>query len=478
MSLRARLLLGMTCIAVVLVGAALLVWRRTEANLVAQVDAQLRDADVPRSARTSAEAGRRSATTSASARCSWPSSSPTGRCRAVRAQPERRVARAARARRRAAVLDAPLNEPFTVGSRGRDLRYRALVRREGPNGALVLALPLDDVDEATRRLLAVEAIAVSVVLGVLALVTWWVIRLGVRPIKRMTATASAIAEGSLSHRVDEVDPRHRGRRARHRAEPDARRASRTASTSARAPRSGCAGSSPTRRTSCARRSRRSAGYAELYRDGGLGRPRRARRGDAAHRGRRRSAWVSLVDDLLHLARLDQGRPMEREPVDLVGAGATTRRATRVRSIRSGRSRRTTDDGRRRRRRRGAPAAGRRQPRHQRARAHRARTAPITLTLGRAERAGRARGRRRGPGMEADDAARAFERFYRADPSRSRHSGGSGLGLAIVEATVRGHGGDGLARQLARIGARPCASSSRSPSLTAPARRSRRAHRNL
>jgi two-component system OmpR family sensor kinase len=47
---------------------------------------------------------------------------------------------------------------------------------------------------------------------------------------------------------------------------------------------------------------------------------------------------------------------------------------------------------------------------------------------------------RGEGMPPDVAARAFERFYRADPSRSRHRGGSGLGLAIVEATVAAHGG--------------------------------------
>jgi two-component system OmpR family sensor kinase len=46
----------------------------------------------------------------------------------------------------------------------------------------------------------------------------------------------------------------------------------------------------------------------------------------------------------------------------------------------------------------------------------------------------------GPGMSEADAARAFERFYRADASRSRHHGGSGLGLAIVDATVHAHGG--------------------------------------
>ena len=46
----------------------------------------------------------------------------------------------------------------------------------------------------------------------------------------------------------------------------------------------------------------------------------------------------------------------------------------------------------------------------------------------------------GPGMSDEVAARAFERFYRADPSRSRHRGGTGLGLAIVQATVAAHGG--------------------------------------
>jgi len=46
----------------------------------------------------------------------------------------------------------------------------------------------------------------------------------------------------------------------------------------------------------------------------------------------------------------------------------------------------------------------------------------------------------GPGMEMVDAQQVFERFYRADSSRTRSSGGTGLGLSIVDSLVRAHGG--------------------------------------
>jgi two-component system OmpR family sensor kinase len=47
---------------------------------------------------------------------------------------------------------------------------------------------------------------------------------------------------------------------------------------------------------------------------------------------------------------------------------------------------------------------------------------------------------RGPGLTPDQAERAFERFYRADQARARQAGGTGLGLAIVAALVTAHGG--------------------------------------
>jgi two-component system OmpR family sensor kinase len=46
----------------------------------------------------------------------------------------------------------------------------------------------------------------------------------------------------------------------------------------------------------------------------------------------------------------------------------------------------------------------------------------------------------GPGLTDEQAEHAFERFYRADPSRARTAGGAGLGLSIVAAVTESHGG--------------------------------------
>jgi two-component system OmpR family sensor kinase len=58
----------------------------------------------------------------------------------------------------------------------------------------------------------------------------------------------------------------------------------------------------------------------------------------------------------------------------------------------------------------------------------------------------------GPGIPAEHAGQVFERFYRADASRSRQAGGSGLGLAIVASTIHAHGGRVLVETAAGRGA--------------------------
>jgi two-component system OmpR family sensor kinase len=47
----------------------------------------------------------------------------------------------------------------------------------------------------------------------------------------------------------------------------------------------------------------------------------------------------------------------------------------------------------------------------------------------------------GPGLDIEQCEHVFERFYRADQSRSRASGGAGLGLSIVAAVSEAHGGN-------------------------------------
>jgi two-component system OmpR family sensor kinase len=67
--------------------------------------------------------------------------------------------------------------------------------------------------------------------------------------------------------------------------------------------------------------------------------------------------------------------------------------------------------------------------------------PIEVTVDRVDGRAVLEVRDEGPGMAPEVATKAFERFYRADPSRVRSRGGTGLGLAIVQATVAAHAGD-------------------------------------
>ncbi len=159
---------------------------------------------------------------------------------------------------------------------------------------------------------------------------------------------------------------------------------------------------------------------------------------------------TLVDDLLHLARLDQGRPLDRSPVDL--------RALIDDAVRDARA---VDPGRDVRGMVDAPimVIGDRARLHQvvanlvsNALVH-APGAAIELRARAADGAAVLEVADDGPGLYPEEAAKVFERFYRADPSRNRNQGGTGLGLSIVAAVAEAHGGQARVESVPGHGAR-------------------------
>src|SRR6478752_3035845 len=203
---------------------------------------------------------------------------------------------------------ARTGDAFTAASMSGTGRYRALAVRV-PGAVNIVALSLQDVDATMGRLRTVLVVAIAIVIGILGLVVFWVLRLGVRPLKRMTKTAGAIAAGDLSERVpaeaDGTEARELG---------DALNAMVTTIEGAFAERS--ASEARLRRfVADASHELRTPvttirGYAELYRHGGL--DDAADLDQAMRRTEQESVrMASLVDDLLLLARLDEGRPLAR-----------------------------------------------------------------------------------------------------------------------------------------------------------------------
>jgi two-component system OmpR family sensor kinase len=327
-------------------------------------------------------------------------------------------------------------EDVTVGSTGRGTRFRVASRAEGRfGGMIVAALPLDDVDDAVHRLILVEGFAGAAVLAVLGLVTWWVVRLGIRPLRKMTAAAGAIAAGDLSQRIPaaasgteagELGVALNGMLGRIEEAFDERTESESRL------RQFIADASHELRTPVTT----IRGYAELYRSGALDGD--GALDDAMRRTEQESVRMgTLVDELLHLARLDQGRPLEQAPVDLRALAADAvldaQAVAPDRSIVLDADDPVVVQGDEARLRQViANLVGN-------ALVH-APGAPITVGVDATATTAVLEVVDAGPGMAPADAARAFDRFFRADASRQRHSGGSGLGLSIVDATVRAHHG--------------------------------------
>ncbi len=431
MSLRARLLAGMVVVSFVLIAAAVIIARTTQANLVERVDQQL-------AAAPPGIAGGNFYGYQVSGGSFSSESPPTVRTDPV-SQPAVTVADA--------VQGARTGEAFTVSSESGSGRFRMLARRL-PDGSInLVGLSLHDVDATMGKLRWVLIAAVGMVIGILGFVVFWVLRLGVRPIKRITKTAGAIAAGDLSQRVPEEAE---GTEARELGDAlngmlttiEGAFAERTASE-ARLRRFVADASHELRTPVTTIR-----GYAELYRHGGLA---DAIDLDQAMRRTEQESvrMASLVDDLLLLARLDEGRPLDRRPVDLgvvgVDSAADARAVAPDRVITADVAEGVTVDGDEDRLRQvvGNLVGN--------ALVHTPACTPVSVRVHNGDGRAVVEVHDDGPGMPREVADRAFERFARADASRSRHAGGSGLGLAIVQAIVVAHGGQVMLESLPGVG---------------------------
>ncbi|MFI5839517.1 sensor histidine kinase [Catenuloplanes sp. NPDC051500] len=340
---------------------------------------------------------------------------------------------------------------------------------DGSRPLVLKAASLEDIDQTADGLLLINLAVELVVLLLLGLVAAVVVRLGLHPLTRMEAMATRISTGDLSHRADDADPHTEPGRlgialnsmlARIESEVQARTASearlrqfvadaghelRTPLTSIR-------------------------GFAELYRRGGS--PPGPALDETMSRIESESARMGLlVEDLLLLAKLDEQRPLQRKPVDVLQIAADTIRDAHARV--PDRPVRLSAFG---------PDDGDFEPVTVLGDEHRLRQvatnlvnnalvhtppdARITIRVGRLTSATALPpslpSRRQhavpptgksafavlevsdtGPGIPREHAERVFERLYRVESSRARgksHAGGSGLGLSIVAAIVQSHGG--------------------------------------
>ena len=312
-------------------------------------------------------------------------------------------------------------------------RVRASIEPDRPHQILFVASSLSGVESTLHRLILVEAIATAAVLAALAAVGLWVVRLGLRPLREIELTAAAITAGDLSQRVDHPDPQTEVGRVGSALNTMLDRIE----TSDRRLRRFIADASHELRTPLAA----VRAYAELFSRGAASRPEDLERSMSGIT-REAERMSLLVDDLLLLARLDEGRPLERKSVDLAAVVGQAVDAARVvepdRPIELAIEPTTVigDEVRLRQVLDNLLAN---------ARAHTPAGTPVSVRLSHAESRATLVVADRGPGLTEEQAARIFERFYRADSSRARASGGAGLGLSIVAAVTEAHGGTVEAR---------------------------------
>jgi two-component system OmpR family sensor kinase len=334
----------------------------------------------------------------------------------------------------------------------------------GTTGTMIIGLDVSSVYTTIQQLTGVDIVVSIVILSVLALVGFAVVQTNLRPLVDIEGTAGEIAAGHLNRRVPERDPRteigrlgrslnimlsqietafharEESEEAAHHSEERMRRFIADASHELRTPLTAI------------------RGFAEYYRQrGGLGNGRGGSGGLTPDdlerimlRVEKEAARMGvLVEDLLVLARLDQQRPLARQPVDLLTLAADAVGDARLLaparaidlSVQPGAAFLVIGDEPKLRQVIGNLMSN--------ALTHTPEGTPIQVAISSGVLDPRASQPTpavlldvvdHGPGLSPEQANRVFERFYRADQARTRATGGSGLGLAIVDALVTAQGG--------------------------------------
>lgn len=327
--------------------------------------------------------------------------------------------------------------PITVDAEGGDFRYRLTAASSEDGDFFITAIPLDGVDSTMSRLTGVVLFTVASISLALTLIAWWVLRLGIAPIKRMTRTAEAIADGDLSERISDVDQRTEAGQLGHALNTMLGQIETSFDERSRAEdklRQFIADASHELRTPVAT----IRGYAELYQAGGLS--DQAELDDAMRRTEQESQRMSrLIADMLDLAKLDRHPTLTARPVDLAALARDTVADAQVthpeRAITPSIPEQTlvVNGDEDLLRQALTNLVGN-------AIVHTPPDANVIVNVLREEPNAVLQVIDDGEGMTPDVVARTTERFYRADPSRSRHQGGSGLGLSIVDGVVNAHHG--------------------------------------
>ena len=308
-----------------------------------------------------------------------------------------------------------------------DGRFLVVAARAASTRARIVMVGrnLDDIGEATGAAAPLLTAGVPILVLVVAAVTWWITGRALQPVEAIRAEVEAISAAGLDRRVPEPDT----------GDEIARLATTMNSMLARLESS----QARQRRfvSDAAHELRSPVASIRQHAEVALTHPGDAHVGDLALVVHAENLRVEeLVDDLLLLARLDEGGHDGDEQVDLddvVLAEATRLRSTTSLSVD------TTGVG-----------AGRvlgnameleRVVRNLAENAVRHAVDGVGLGVTDTGQQVVLTVDDDGPGIAAVDRDRVFDRFVRLDDARARDGGGAGLGLAIVRAVVEAHGGE-------------------------------------